>query len=42
MTSNAISTTTVGSTTRYRPWTLSVCSVNHAVQVAISASVSPE
>src|SRR6185369_7330404 len=41
ITSNATSTTTVGSTTRYRPCWLIVCSSNHFVIVAISASVRP-
>ena len=41
ITSNATSTTIGGSTTRYRPWTLIVCSSNHLVISAISASVRP-
>ena len=36
MTSNAISTTTVGSTWRYRPKRATVCASNHAVISAIS------
>ena len=41
ITSNATSTTIVGSTARKRPCWRMVCASNHAVISAISASVSP-